>query len=308
MSQVAPEPRMSATGASSRPDDAVFYRQVALIRYFEETLLKLFGAGKLMGTTHTYSGQEADAVGVLAHLTPRDVVFSNHRCHGHYLALTGDVEGLLAELLGLDSGICAGKGGSQHLCRGNFYTNGVQGGIVPLAVGAALAEKRKGTGALAVVWLGDGTLGEGVIYEAFNMASLWDVPVLFVIENNGYAQTTPIGMNLAGSVAKRTEAFGIPTVELATTDAASIWTAAGGAVEAIRKTSRPHALVLSTYRFGPHSKGDDFRSEEEKAAARERDPKAVLAGRLDPETCRRLDREVAALVDGTLSRLLGDRA
>jgi len=306
MSQVAPEPRTSK--GASQPDDATFYRQVALIRYFEETLLKLFSAGKLMGTTHTYSGQEADAVGVLNHLTPDDVVFSNHRCHGHYLALTGDVEGLLAELLGLDSGICAGKGGSQHLCRGNFYTNGVQGGIVPLAVGAGLAEKRKGSGAVSVAWLGDGTLGEGVIYEAFNMASLWDVPVLFVIENNGYAQTTPVAMNLAGSIAKRTEAFDIPTIALATTDAAEIWAAAKPVVEGVRSRSRPHALVLETYRFGPHSKGDDFRSEEEKAAARERDPKAVLARRLDPETVRGLDRDVAALVDGTLSRLLGDRS
>ncbi|MBI4607001.1 MAG: thiamine pyrophosphate-dependent dehydrogenase E1 component subunit alpha [Planctomycetes bacterium] len=296
--------RMAAP-AGECPPDAAFYRRMALIRRFEENLLELFAAGKLMGTTHTCSGQEANAVGVIAHLAPQDVVFSSHRCHGHYLARTGDAEGLLAELLGLPTGICGGKGGSQHLCRGSFYTNGVQGGIVPLAVGAALAEKRKGTSAIAAVWLGDGTLGEGVVYESFNMASLWKAPVLFVVENNRYAQTTPVEMGLAGTIRGRPEAFAIPTAELDTTDPREVWEAARDPVAAVRGEGRPFCLVLHTYRFGPHSKGDDFRPQAEVAAARARDPLLVTGRRLDPEERERIDREVAERIAAVTARLAG---
>src|SRR3989337_2518710 len=189
---------------------ATFYERMYFIRRFEETLLDLFGQGKLVGTTHTYIGQEADAVGVISHLDPeRDVVFSNHRCHGHYLAFADDPFGLMCEVMGKGPGVCGGKGGSQHLCRGNFYSNGVLGSIVPVATGIALAEKKKGSGAVSTVFLGDGTLGEGVSYESLNMASLWRLPVLFVVENNRYAQTTPIALNLAGEIAPRFRAFGI---------------------------------------------------------------------------------------------------
>ena len=194
---------------------ATLYERMLFIRRFEETLLDLFSQGKLVGTTHTYIGQEANGVGIIDHLEPeRDVVFSNHRCHGHYLAFTDDAFGLLSEVMGKATGTCGGKGGSQHLCRGNFYSNGVLGSIVPVATGIALAEKRKGTGAVSTVFLGDGTLGEGVTYESLNMASLWKLPVLFVVENNHYAQSTPVELQLAGSIAARAGAFGVETAEL----------------------------------------------------------------------------------------------
>ena len=168
---------------------AAFYERMFFIRRFEETLLDLFSLGKLVGTTHTYIGQEANAVGIIDHLDPAvDVVFSNHRCHGHYLAFADDPFGLMCEVMGKGPGVCGGKGGSQHLCRGNFYSNGVLGSIVPVATGIALAEKKKGSGAVSTVFLGDGTLGEGVTYESLNIASLWKLPVLFVVENNHYAQ------------------------------------------------------------------------------------------------------------------------
>jgi TPP-dependent pyruvate/acetoin dehydrogenase alpha subunit len=279
---------------------------MTLIRQFEEGLLRLFQAGKLMGTTHTYSGQEADAVGVLDHLGPRDIVFSNHRCHGHYLARTGDVEGLLAEVLGRPDGICGGKGGSQHLCRGNFYSNGVQGGIAPVAVGTALAEKHKGSDAVTVVWLGDGTMGEGAVYESLNMASLWGAPVLFVVENNGYAQTTPVGMNLAGSIKARGEAFAIPSLELDTTDPREIWEAVREPLASVRRDRHPFWLVLATHRFGPHSKGDDFRPDEEKEAARARDPLLMTGNRLDPADRERIEAEVAELLRTVTQRMVGD--
>src|ERR671910_1025981 len=224
--------------------------RMSLIRRFEESLLDLFSQGKLVGTTHTYIGQEANGVGIIDHLDrERDVVFSNHRCHGHYLAFTDDAFGLLCEVMGKAPGVCGGKGGSQHLCKGNFYSNGVLGSIVPVATGIALAEKRKGTGAVSTVFLGDGTLGEGVTYESLNLASLWHLPVLFVVENNHYAQSTPVELELAGSIAARAEAFGVQTAELDTTDVEEVHAAAGEAVARIRETGAPFWLVLNTDPF-----------------------------------------------------------
>jgi TPP-dependent pyruvate/acetoin dehydrogenase alpha subunit len=259
------------------------YERMFFIRRFEEALLDLFAQGKLVGTTHTYIGQEANAVGIIDHLDPaRDVVFSNHRCHGHYLAFTNDDFGLLCEVMGKAPGVCGGKGGSQHLCKGNFYSNGVLGSIVPVATGIALAEKKKETGAVSTVFLGDGTLGEGVTYESLNIASLWKLPVLFVVENNHYAQSTPVELELAGSIAARGAAFGIETAELDTTDVEAIHAAAGRAVERIRETGEPFFLVLHTYRFSPHSKGDDNRDPAEIEKRRERDPLELAGERLEP--------------------------
>src|SRR5215204_416232 len=176
-------------GSTSR---GALYERMYLIRRFEETLLGLFSEGKIAGTTHTYIGQEANAVGVIAHLEQkRDVVVSNHRCHGHYLAFTGDVDGLLREVMGREGGVCGGKGGSQHLWSGNFFSNGVLGSTVPVAAGMALAERERGSDAVTTAFIGDGTLGQGVVYETLNLASLWRLPLLFVLENNSYAQSTP---------------------------------------------------------------------------------------------------------------------
>jgi len=263
---------------------ATFYERMFFIRRFEETLLDLFSLGKLVGTTHTYIGQEANAVGLIDHLEPeRDVVFSNHRCHGHYLAFTDDAFGLLCEVMGKAPGVCGGKGGSQHLCKGNFYSNGVLGSIVPVATGIALAEKRKGSGAVSTVFLGDGTLGEGVVYESLNLASLWKLPVLFVVENNRYAQSTPVELELAGSIAARGGAFGIETAQLDTTDVEEIHEAAGRAIARVRETSEPFFLVLDTYRFSPHSKSDDQRDPAEIDERRTRDPLKIVGSRLDDE-------------------------
>jgi acetoin:2,6-dichlorophenolindophenol oxidoreductase subunit alpha len=275
------------------PDLSTLYERMYFIRRFEETLLDLFAQGKLVGTTHTYIGQEANAVGIVDHLDPaRDVVFSNHRCHGHYLAFTDDPFGLLSEVMGKETGTCGGKGGSQHLCNGNFYSNGVLGSIVPVATGIALAEKKKGTGAVSTVFLGDGALGEGVTYESLNMASLWSLPVLFVVENNHYAQSTPVELELAGSIAARGAAFGVEVAELDTTDVAVIHEAAGRAVARVRETSEPYFLVLDTYRFSPHSKGDDNRDPAEIEKRRELDPLRVAGVRLDPDARERIEAEV----------------
>jgi TPP-dependent pyruvate/acetoin dehydrogenase alpha subunit len=261
-----------------------FYEQMYTIRRLEEALLELFSAGKLVGTTHTCIGQEADAVGVISNLDPSlDVVFSNHRCHGHYLAFTGDLFGLLSEVMGKATGTCGGKGGSQHLHRGNFYSNGVLGSTVPVATGIALAERERGSGAVTTVFLGDGTLGQGVLYESLNMASLWGLPILFVLEDNHYAQSTPSSLAVAGTIPERARAFGIETAALETTDVEEIHAEARRAVEAVRETGRPFFLVLDTYRFSPHSKGDDLRDPREIAERRKRDPLTVAGARLPAE-------------------------
>jgi TPP-dependent pyruvate/acetoin dehydrogenase alpha subunit len=284
------------------PSLAQHYERMFFIRRFEESLLDLFAQGKLVGTTHTYIGQEANAIGIIDHLEPeRDVVFSNHRCHGHYLAFTDDAFGLLCEVMGKAPGVCGGKGGSQHLCKGNFYSNGVLGSIVPVATGIALAEKKKGTAAISTVFLGDGTLGEGVTYESLNMASLWKLPVLFVVENNHYAQSTPVELELAGSIPARAAAFGIETAELETTDVEEIHATAGHAVARIRETGEPFFLVIDTYRFSPHSKGDDNRDPAEIDARRERDPLLLAGARLDSGERGRIEEACESRLAGTIA-------
>jgi len=269
------------------------YRVLYTIRRFEETVLDNFARGVFFGTTHTYLGQEANAAGVIGQMVSGDLIFSNHRCHGHFLAYGGSPHALFAELMGKQSGVCAGRGGSQHLHWRNFYSNGVQGGIVPIATGMALAEKFKGSGAVTVVFLGDGTLGEGVVYEALNMASLWSAPILYVLENNHIAQTTPIELALAGSIPGRFQAFGIPAQELDSADVQEIAPVARQLLQEVRAGSTPRALILHTQRFGPHSKGDDTRPAAEIDRLRaERDPLSIQAARLSPQARASIEREI----------------
>ena len=271
----------------------LLYRAMYRIRRFEETVLDNFSKGVFYGTTHTCLGQEADAVGVIQNLAEGDIVFSNHRCHGHFLAYGGEARALFAELMGKASGLCGGRGGSQHLQWRNFYSNGVQGGIVPVATGMALAEKRKHSQVVTAVFLGDGTLGEGVVYEALNIAALWKAPVLYVLEDNCIAQTTPIEAGVAGSLPGRFQAFGIPTRELETSDVLEILPVAGELIAEIRRESSPRALILHTKRFGPHSKGDDTRPAQEVEMMRlERDPLPILGSRIEPETRLEIEAQV----------------
>lgn len=281
------------------------YKTMLLIRRFEERALAEFSTGKLFGTTHAYIGQEADAAGIFSAADPGDVVFSNHRCHGHFLAYGGEPYPLAAELMGRATGLVGGRGGSQHIHWRNFYSNGIQGGIVPVAAGMALAEKAQGTGQIAIVFLGDGTLGEGTVYETLNLASLWSLPALFVVENNRYAQTTPIETGLAGSIAKRFEAFGIGTWERDTTDVLEIKTAAAEAVAAVR-AGRPAGLILHTYRFSAHSKGDDPRPREELERIRQFDPIAVHAPRLSQGERDQAEAEIGFRIAEAFTRAGSD--
>ncbi len=267
-----------------------------LIRRFEEKLLELFGEGLLSGTTHTCLGQEYIPVALRTLLADNDYVFSNHRGHGHYLARFDDPAGLLAEIMGRAGAICGGVGGSQHLFKERFLSTGVQGESLPVATGVALHLKRKEPGSLACVHIGDGTWGEGAVYEALNMASLWDLPLLVVVEHNGIAQSTPTALQLAGTIAGRAAAFGIDHYRTEETDITQIRNELGKLVDRVRTESRPLVVEFATHRLGPHSKGDDTRSEQELRTAREHDWYPRYRA-VDPHRFDRLDAEARTRID-----------
>jgi 2-oxoisovalerate dehydrogenase E1 component len=274
-------------------------RRALEIRLFEERLLSLFSEGKLFGTVHTCIGQEWSGIAVAEHLIPGDVIFSNHRCHGHYLARTENYRGLLAEIMGRESGICGGRGGSQHICDSDVFSNGVQGGIVPISTGIAMAQKIIGTGNIAVVFIGDGTLGEGVVYESLNVCSMWSLPLLIVLENNSYAQSTPQAQTLAGSILARAEAFGIPADRADTWNVPDLLSRVGRAVAQVRQCCKPMFLEIETYRLMAHSKGDDDRDQVEVQKFWARDPLVLFetkfpieAEKLKAEITRNLDDAV----------------
>jgi acetoin:2,6-dichlorophenolindophenol oxidoreductase subunit alpha len=290
-------------GSSDEPQAELRYRRMRFIRRFEERLLELFELGLLNGTTHACIGQEADSVAVMEQLEDGDHVFSNHRCHGHYLARTGDARGLLAEIMGRPDGVCAGIGGSQHLSAPGFKSNGVQGGIVPAAAGIALAYELSRSEAISVVFIGDGTLGEGVVYESLNLAALWELPLLIVLEDNGWAQSTPSRVNMAGDMRARFEAFGLRVEEVDSTDIAEVAPAAERAADFVRRRRSPCALIIHTYRLCHHSKNDDNRPTEEVEARWLLDPLVVHGRRLDADARGRIDGEVAVAIEELVAEL-----
>ena len=251
---------------------AAFHRAY-LVRVVEQELLNLFAAGRLSGTTHTCIGQEMSAVALAAALDRnKDTVVSNHRCHGHYLAWADDPDGLLAEVMGKATGVCGGLGGSQHLSARGFFSNGIQGGIVPVAAGLAFARKLEGDGGIAAVCIGDGTLGEGVVYETLNMASKWGLPLLIVLENNRYAQSTSQSETLAGDICARAAAFGIETLHGDTWRHEELAGLLRDAAATVRRDCRPVFVRVDTYRLAAHSKGDDDRDPSEIDGYKRRDP------------------------------------
>jgi pyruvate dehydrogenase E1 component alpha subunit len=265
------------------------------IRAFELKLLDLFGRGMLNGTTHTCLGQEYIPVALRPLLRLDDHVFSNHRGHGHYLARFQDPEGLLAEIMGRRGAVCGGVGGSQHIRRGRFLSTGVQGESLPVACGVALRLKRAEPGALACVHIGDGTFGEGGVYEALNLAALWRLPLLVVVENNGIAQTTPTSAGMAGTIAGRAAAFGIDHVRTDSVDLGAIRRLLAPGIAAVRE-GRPLVVEFATHRLGPHSKGDDTRPAEVVERARAADWYRRYAAAW-PERFARLDARARAYID-----------
>src|SRR5436305_2633656 len=254
------------------------YRHLLLIRTFEERVVALRQSGVLQGSLHPYVGQEAIAVGVCARVNTDDYVASTHRGHGHCIAKGVDVARMMAELYGRETGTNRGRGGSMHIADtsvGMLGATGVVGAGTPMALGAALSARMRGTTQVAVAFFGDGAMGQGVVYECLNMASIWKLPMLFICENNGYAQSTPVEYSQGTrDLAPRADAFNVPTATVDGQDVFAVYEAAGRAVERARAGQGPSFIECKTYRYYGHFFGDDplrYRTADEEAYYRGRD-------------------------------------
>ncbi len=292
------------------------YRRMVLIRAFEERLHAENTTGDIPGFVHLYAGQEAIAVGVCEHLTDRDHIGSTHRGHGHCIAKGCDLTGMMAEIFGRATGLCGGKGGSMHIAdleRGMLGANAIVGGAAPLATGAALTHKTRGSGGVAVAFIGDGGSNQGMVFEAMNMAVVLELPAIFVFENNGYGEGTGADYAVgARSIAERAAGFGMPAVRVDGTDFFAVYAAAGAAVARARGGGGPSTIEAVALRYYGHYEGDPmaYRATDEVATLRARsDPLAKLraallalptgaaagAARLDA-----IERECAAEVDAAV--------
>jgi acetoin:2,6-dichlorophenolindophenol oxidoreductase subunit alpha len=254
------------------------YQRMRLIREFEDRAAYLFAAGKLPGALHLYAGEEAIAVGVCTLLTERDHITSTHRGHGHCIAKGLETGVMMAELYGKASGICKGKGGSMHIAdvdKGMLGANGIVGAGGPLACGAGLTAKVKGTDQVSVCFFGDGAAEQGTMHESMNLASIWKLPVIFVCENNGYAQTTPLRYHCAASnIVDRAKAYCMPGLEVDGTDVFAVYDAAAEAIARARRGDGPTLLECKAPRYYGHFQGDNlsYYADEEKTRLGTRDP------------------------------------
>jgi len=253
------------------------YEKMRLIREFEERLHVDFAAGKIPGFVHLYAGEEAVAVGVCANLTDADFITSTHRGHGHCIAKGVDVNEMMAEIYGKATGSCKGKGGSMHIAdvnKGMLGANGIVGGGPPLACGAGLTAKMKGTDQVTVCFFGDGASNQGTTMEGLNLAGIWKLPVIFVCENNRYAETTSPNYSVSGQdIAARARGFGMPSVAVDGQDVFAIFEAVREAVSRARRGDGPTFIEAQTYRYYGHFEGDTvrYRDKEEEAHYRSQD-------------------------------------
>src|SRR5438874_4323573 len=258
------------------------YEQMVTIRRFEERAGKEFAAGRIPGFVHLYAGEEAVAVGVCTHLSDDDFITSHHRGHGHCIAKGVDVQAMVAELLGREAGACRGKGGSMHIAdvhKGMLGANGIVGGGFPLASGAGLTAKFNGRGQVAVCFFGDGASNQGTFHESLNLAGIWKLPVIFVAENNGYAESTPVSYHMScRDIADRAAGYNMPGVTVDGLDVFAVYEAAGEAVARARRGEGPSLIEAKTYRYYGHFEGDTilYRTKEELDAYRQRDPIGAL--------------------------------
>jgi acetoin:2,6-dichlorophenolindophenol oxidoreductase subunit alpha len=290
------------------------YRRMTLIRLFEEHANDLYRSAKMPGLTHLYIGEEAIAVGVCSALRRDDWITSTHRGHGHCLAKGAEVGRMFAELLGKEAGYCRGKGGSMHIAdheNGNLGANAIVGGSAGIATGAAFSAKRRGSDQVAVCFFGEGALGQGLVYEVMNMASLWQLPVVYVCENNQYNEYTHYLEATAGEILARPRAFGIEAREVDGQDVRAVYAETCELVERARGGGGPAFLLANTYRYHGHHVGDVDRAyyrtkEEEELWRSERDPLAILGTWLEhqklagPEDLKRLEDEARAQVESGL--------
>jgi acetoin:2,6-dichlorophenolindophenol oxidoreductase subunit alpha len=285
-----------------------FYRQMVKIRLFEEEVNQLYLSAKIPGLAHLYIGEEAIAVGVCEALRREDYITSTHRGHGHCIAKGASVDRMFAELLGKEPGYCRGKGGSMHIAdqeTGNLGANAIVCGSAGMATGAAMSAKMRHSDQVAVCFIGDGALGQGLLYEVMNMASLWKLPVIYVCENNQYNEYTNYRETTAGMVIDRAKAFGINSETIDGQNVRLVHATCVEIVERARRGSGPTFLHCETYRFHGHHVGDIDRAyyrsrQEEDDWKRNRDPVRLLADWLqknklaDMKSLEKIDSEISA--------------
>ncbi|MFD2131940.1 thiamine pyrophosphate-dependent dehydrogenase E1 component subunit alpha [Pseudogracilibacillus auburnensis] len=254
------------------------YKTMWDIRFFEEKVDEFFAKGMIHGTTHLCVGQEASAVGSCAVLQEEDKITSTHRGHGHCIAKGAEVDRMMAELFGRTTGYCKGKGGSMHIAdvdKGNLGANGIVGGGIPLAVGSALTSYMKKLNYVTVCYFGDGATNEGSFHEALNLAAVWNLPVVFICENNQYGMSGPVkDMVKIENISERAKSYGFPGVTIDGNDMIEVMNATNEAVERARSDQGPTLIEMKTYRWKGHSKSDArlYRTREEENEWKEKDP------------------------------------
>ncbi|WFF05511.1 thiamine pyrophosphate-dependent dehydrogenase E1 component subunit alpha [Micromonospora sp. WMMD1076] len=293
-------------------DPLRLYRTVRLIRRFEERAIELVRAGEIVGGIHPYLGQEGIAAGVCAALSRDDLVTGTHRGHGHVLAKGADPARMLAELCGRVTGLNRGRGGSMHAADfgvGVLGANAIVGAAGAILTGAVWERRRRGAGIVGATFFGDGAVNEGMLLEAFNLAALWRVPVLFVCENNGYATTMPVDGAVAGTIAGRAAAFGMPAATVDGQDPEAVREVTAAAVARMRAGGGPELVEARTYRFDAHHTFEhqvrlDYRPPEEVAEGRSHDPVDIAGARLDPAVRAEVDSAVEAELDAAVDYAL----
>jgi TPP-dependent pyruvate/acetoin dehydrogenase alpha subunit len=285
------------------------YETMVKIRMFEDKVAELFGADKLPGFVHLYAGEEAIATGVCAHLTDRDYITSTHRGHGHCIAKGVDLNAMMAEVYGKATGACKGKGGSMHIAdvdKGMLGANGIVGAGGPLACGSGLMAKTLGSDQVTVCFFGDGAAEQGTMHESMNLACCWTLPVVFVCENNGYAETTPCGYHCsAKSISDRGVAYDIPGLTLDGSDFFAVYEAAEEAIGRARRGEGPSLIECRGFRYYGHFQGDSmlYFTEEEKKRNRAQDPIEKFKKRglerklLSKKKISEIDTKVAAAIE-----------
>ncbi|KAB1102731.1 MULTISPECIES: thiamine pyrophosphate-dependent dehydrogenase E1 component subunit alpha [Micromonospora] len=289
-------------------DPLRLYRTVRLIRRFEERAIELVRAGEIVGGIHPYLGQEGIAAGVCAALDREDLVTGTHRGHGHVLAKGADPARMLAELCGRVTGLNRGRGGSMHAADfgvGVLGANAIVGAAGAILTGAVWERRRRGADIVGATFFGDGAVNEGMLLEAFNLAALWRIPVLFVCENNGYATTMPVDGAVAGTIAGRAAAFGMPAATVDGQDPEAVREVTAAAVARMRAGGGPELVEARTYRFDAHHTFEhqvrlDYRPPEEVAEGRSRDPVDIAGARLDPAVRAEVDAAVEAELDAAV--------
>ncbi|MFC9978363.1 thiamine pyrophosphate-dependent dehydrogenase E1 component subunit alpha [Gordonia sp. NPDC127522] len=297
---------MSGPGPSR--DAAWHYRSMLLCRRFEETVHEQYDLGNVPGPLHLSIGQEAVAAGVCSSLTDTDVITSTHRGHHHCVAKGADLGKLMAELLGRKDGYSRGRNGSMHLADtsiGLLGTNGIVGGGIPIAVGAALAIQLRGSSDVAVCFFGDGATATGNFAEALNIAALWKLPIVFVCENNQFAEMTPTSVHVAGQLWRRADAHDFPGMRVQGTEVSIVAATARAAVARARAGGGPTLLEVMTYRLSGHYVGDPSNRDHPMAERwRARDPLTIARRELDDGEADRIDAEVEAEIQDALGRAL----